>query len=113
MYRLAVGHRDGAQPGAIVGALTNEGGLTGKDLGKIDIFPGFSLVEIATELDPRRRRPHLPRPGGRQAAAHPPRRGPRPRVRTASPAPPHGPGAGHREHGGADRRPRTHRPAAY
>ena len=52
VYRVAVGHRDGAQPGAIVGALTNEGGLTGQDLGKIDIFPSFSLVEIATELTP-------------------------------------------------------------
>lgn len=51
-YRLAVGQRDGAQPGAIVGALTNEGGLTGKDLGKIDIFSSFSLVEIPGGLTP-------------------------------------------------------------
>ena len=34
-----------------MGALTNEGGLNGKDLGKIDIFPSFSLVDIATPLD--------------------------------------------------------------
>lgn len=45
-YRVAVGQQHGVQPGAIVGALTNEGGLTGKDLGKIDIFSTFSLVEI-------------------------------------------------------------------
>lgn len=51
-YRLAVGHTHGVQPGGIVGALTNEGGLTGKDLGKIDIFPSFSLVEISRELTP-------------------------------------------------------------
>jgi ATP-dependent RNA helicase DeaD len=51
-YRVAVGHNDGAQPGAIVGALTNEGGLTGKDLGKIDIFPSFSIVEIPGGLTP-------------------------------------------------------------
>lgn len=51
-YRIAVGHTHGAQPGAIVGALTNEGGLTGKDLGKIDIFPSFSLVEIPGGLTP-------------------------------------------------------------
>jgi ATP-dependent RNA helicase DeaD len=50
-YRLAVGHTHGVQPRGIVGALTNEGGLTGKDLGKIDIFPSFSLVDIATPLD--------------------------------------------------------------
>ena len=51
-YRVAVGHTHGAQAGAIVGALTNEGGLTGKDLGKIDIFPSFSLVEIPAGLSP-------------------------------------------------------------
>ena len=50
-YRLAVGHSHGAQPGGIVGALTNEGGLNGKDLGKIDIFPSFSLVDISAPLD--------------------------------------------------------------
>jgi len=50
-YRVAVGHTHGAQPGGIVGALTNEGGLSGKDLGKIDIFATFSLVDIRTPLD--------------------------------------------------------------
>ncbi|MFB9953763.1 DEAD/DEAH box helicase [Cellulomonas denverensis] len=45
-FRVAVGRNHGVQPGAIVGALTNEGGLTGQDLGKIDIFSSFSLVEI-------------------------------------------------------------------
>ena len=49
-YRLAVGHTHGARPEAIVGALTGEGGLTGKDLGKIDIFASFSLVEISADL---------------------------------------------------------------
>lgn len=51
-YRVAVGQQHGAQPGAIVGALTNEGGLSGKDLGKIDIFSTFSLVEIPGGLTP-------------------------------------------------------------
>jgi len=45
-WRVAVGHRDGLQPGALVGALTGEGGLSGKDLGKIDIFGSFALVDI-------------------------------------------------------------------
>ncbi|HWS58933.1 MAG TPA: DEAD/DEAH box helicase [Actinotalea sp.] len=49
-YRVAVGHTHGARPEAIVGAITGEGGLTGKDLGKIDIFATFSLVEITREL---------------------------------------------------------------
>ena len=51
-YRLAVGHTHGAAPNGIVGALTNEGGLSGKDLGKIDIFATFSLVDIRKPLDP-------------------------------------------------------------
>lgn len=51
-YRVEVGHKDGVQPGAIVGAITGEGGLRGSDLGKIDIFPSFSLVEISGEMTP-------------------------------------------------------------
>ncbi|WP_235522442.1 DEAD/DEAH box helicase [Cellulomonas sp. Root137] len=49
-WRVAVGHRDGLQPGALVGALTGEGGLTGKDVGKIDIFGSFALVDIPDGL---------------------------------------------------------------
>ena len=49
-WRVAVGHRDGLQPGALVGALTGEGGLTGKDVGKIDIFGSFALVDIPAGL---------------------------------------------------------------
>jgi len=51
-YRVSVGHRDGVQPGGLVGALTGEGGLTGKDIGKIDIFGSFSLVDIPGGLTP-------------------------------------------------------------
>ena len=51
-YRVAVGHTHGARPEHIVGAITREGGLRGADLGKIDIFASFSLVEIAAELTP-------------------------------------------------------------
>lgn len=49
-YRIEVGKRDGVGPGAIVGAITGEGGIPGKALGAIDIYPSFSLVEIA-DLD--------------------------------------------------------------
>jgi ATP-dependent RNA helicase DeaD len=52
LYRVAVGHEHGARPEAIVGAITGEGGLRGSDLGKIDIFRSFSLVEIGAELGP-------------------------------------------------------------
>jgi len=112
VYRLAVGNRDGAQPGAIVGALTNEGGLTGQDLGKIDIFPSFSLVEIATELTPDA----FDRIARARVAGRPLRirvdEGPGPRSAHGISRAGHAPA--NREHHGADRKPRTHhRPAAY
>ncbi|GAA1736216.1 DEAD/DEAH box helicase [Isoptericola hypogeus] len=50
-YRISVGHTHGAQPRGIVGALTHEGGLSGSDIGKIDIFGNFSLVDITRPLD--------------------------------------------------------------
>ncbi|MBR5950306.1 MAG: DbpA RNA binding domain-containing protein [Actinomycetaceae bacterium] len=49
-YRVEVGHRDKVRPGAIVGALANEGGLSGSLIGSIDIYPTFSLVEIAGDI---------------------------------------------------------------
>lgn len=50
-YRLAVGSRDGVQPGGIVGALTGEGNLRGSDIGKVDIFGSFTLVDINAPMD--------------------------------------------------------------
>ncbi|WP_454294686.1 DEAD/DEAH box helicase [Salana multivorans] len=55
-YRIAVGHRDGVTPQGIVGAMTNEGGLRGAEIGKINIFPTFSLVEIPLGLEPEAER---------------------------------------------------------
>lgn len=52
-YRLEVGRRDGVSPKAIVGAMTGEAGLRGADLGKINIYPSFSVVEVDTELTDR------------------------------------------------------------
>lgn len=49
-YRIGVGHAHGAKPPSIVGAITGEGGLTGKDVGKISIFGSFSLVQIRGSL---------------------------------------------------------------
>ncbi|WP_194948153.1 DEAD/DEAH box helicase [Actinomyces trachealis] len=49
-YRLEVGHRDRVLPGAIVGALANEAGISGSDIGRIDILQSFSLVEVHTPL---------------------------------------------------------------
>ncbi|MCG7426522.1 DEAD/DEAH box helicase [Helcobacillus sp. ACRRO] len=45
-YRISVGRNHGVRPQAVVGAIAGEGGLNGKDVGKIDIFPSFSLVEL-------------------------------------------------------------------
>lgn len=50
VYRVEVGHRDRVMPGAIVGALANEGGISGSDIGKIDILQSFSLVTIHAPL---------------------------------------------------------------
>jgi ATP-dependent RNA helicase DeaD len=49
-YRIAVGKRHKVGPGAIVGALANEGGLHRSDFGHISIGPDFSLVELPAKL---------------------------------------------------------------
>ncbi|MCD4550187.1 DEAD/DEAH box helicase [Schaalia sp. lx-260] len=49
-YRVEVGKKDRVKPGAIVGAITGEGGLAGSDIGNIEIYPTFSLVEIAGDV---------------------------------------------------------------
>ncbi|NMR21559.1 DEAD/DEAH box helicase [Cellulomonas fimi] len=113
-YRVAVGHTHGAQPGAIVGALTNEGGLTGKDLGKIDIFPSFSLVEIQGTITPEA----FDRIARARVAGKPLRirldDGPAPRANHAGHGASRPAGSGPREHRApsTDRKAR-HRPVAY
>ncbi|AWB82143.1 ATP-dependent RNA helicase [Corynebacterium yudongzhengii] len=52
LYRLAVGKRHHVRPGAIVGALANEGGLSSRDFGRITITHENSLVELPKNLDP-------------------------------------------------------------
>ncbi len=49
-YRVEVGRRDGVTPGAIVGAIAGEGGLSGANVGHINIFPSFTLVELSEGL---------------------------------------------------------------
>lgn len=51
-YRVAVGKRHKVGPGAIVGAIANEGGLHRSDFGHITIGPDFSLVELPAKLSP-------------------------------------------------------------
>ncbi|QZA08967.1 DEAD/DEAH box helicase [Mycolicibacter heraklionensis] len=49
-YRIAVGKRHKVNPGAIVGALANEGGLNRSDFGNISIKVDHSLVELPAKL---------------------------------------------------------------
>jgi ATP-dependent RNA helicase DeaD len=49
-YRVSVGKRHRIGPGAIVGAIANEGGLHRSDFGHIAIGPDFSLVELPIKL---------------------------------------------------------------
>lgn len=51
-YRLDVGKRQNVRPGAIVGAIANEGGLAAKDFGRIIIAVGHTLVDLPKNLDP-------------------------------------------------------------
>ena len=49
-YRVAVGRRDGAKPGQIVGAIANQGGLDGRHIGQISLFETFSVVDLPAGL---------------------------------------------------------------
>jgi ATP-dependent RNA helicase DeaD len=49
-YRIDVGKRHKIGPGAIVGAIANEGGLHRSDFGHIAIQSDFSLVELPAKL---------------------------------------------------------------
>ncbi|MEO6795131.1 MAG: DEAD/DEAH box helicase [Mycobacterium sp.] len=49
-YRITVGKRHKVNPGAIVGALANEGGLRRSDFGAISIKVDHSLVELPAKL---------------------------------------------------------------
>ncbi|WP_051297746.1 DEAD/DEAH box helicase [Brevibacterium album] len=49
-YRIAVGRNDRVQPGGIVGAIANEGGLNSSQIGAIDIRASHSLVDLPESL---------------------------------------------------------------
>lgn len=50
MYRIEVGRRQRVNPGQIVGAIANEGGLSRDDFGRIRVMDDFSLVELPAGL---------------------------------------------------------------
>lgn len=45
-YRIEVGKDHGAKPGNIVGAIANEAGLNGKEIGQIDMHADFTMVDL-------------------------------------------------------------------
>ncbi|WP_018606235.1 DEAD/DEAH box helicase [Uliginosibacterium gangwonense] len=45
-YRIEVGREHGATPKEIVGAIANEGGIEGRNIGQINLFDTYSTVEL-------------------------------------------------------------------
>ncbi len=50
MLAFSLGRNDGVRPGDLVGAITNESGITSRQLGAIKIAPSSSMVEVAGEV---------------------------------------------------------------
>jgi ATP-dependent RNA helicase DeaD len=50
LYRIEVGRVDGVNPKDIVGAIANEGGIPGKDIGHIKLHDTFSTVSLPPGL---------------------------------------------------------------
>ncbi len=51
-YRVEVGRDHGVQPGNLVGAIANESGLTGSEIGRIDIYDQYSIVSLPDGMPP-------------------------------------------------------------
>lgn len=49
-YRIEVGHTDGVKPGNIVGAIANEAGISGGDIGGIEIRDSYSFVDLPEKI---------------------------------------------------------------
>ncbi|HLS83971.1 MAG TPA: helicase-related protein, partial [Arenimonas sp.] len=49
-YRIEVGYEDGVKPGNIVGAIANEAGLEARQIGRIEIYPDHSLLDLPADL---------------------------------------------------------------
>ena len=46
---VSAGQRDNVRPGDLVGAITGEAGITGEEVGRIEIRDTFSIVEVAAD----------------------------------------------------------------
>lgn len=49
-YRAEVGSEHGVQPGQLVGALTNEGGIPAKLIGSIQIHEEYSTLDLPEDI---------------------------------------------------------------
>ena len=49
-YRIEVGRNQAVMPKEIVGAIANEGGIDGKQIGQINLFDDYSTVELPANL---------------------------------------------------------------
>jgi ATP-dependent RNA helicase DeaD len=49
-FRIEVGYTHGAKPGNIVGAIANEGDMSSKNIGAIDIHDSFTLVDLPDSM---------------------------------------------------------------
>ena len=52
-YRVEVGRDHGVNPGHLVGAIANETGLDGQDIGRIQIYDDHSTLELPAGMPPR------------------------------------------------------------
>jgi len=50
VYRVEVGSMHGVKPANLVGAIANECGLEARQIGRIEILDGYSLVELPADL---------------------------------------------------------------
>lgn len=50
---VSAGQRDNVRPGDLVGAITGEAGITGEEVGRIEIRDTFSIVEVAADAAER------------------------------------------------------------
>ncbi len=49
-FRIEVGHAHGVKPGNIVGAIANEAGLDSKNIGRIEIYDDYSVLDLPDNI---------------------------------------------------------------
>jgi ATP-dependent RNA helicase DeaD len=51
-FRVEVGHANQVKPGNLVGAITNEIGITGASIGRIEIFENHTMIDLPVGMPP-------------------------------------------------------------